>query len=90
MDAEAAGRSGVMALLDGQNDQMVTLRTLYDSGTASTALIPLATIEGDRRAISGQWLEHGGLAVGDAFRNYAARIVGELRYPVFPVRLASN
>lgn len=90
-DAELVGREAVRALLSGKTGQMVSLRPIDDASKPAFELIPLADAAGPRRALPAAWLEDGPLAVGDAFRQYAGPLVGELsRYESLREPVASS
>ena len=84
LDAEVVGRAGVHALLAGETDKMVALRSLKDAAEARYDLVPLSAAAGIDRAIPAEWLNDGPLAVTNAFREYLRPIVGEL-YQYSPV-----
>lgn len=77
-DAELVGRAGVHALLAGETDKMVALRSLEATGKSGYDLVPLSTATGMDRAVPAEWLTDGPLAVTDAFRKYLRPFVGEL------------
>ncbi len=77
-DAELVGRAGVQALLAGETDKMVALRSLEEPGETRCELVPLSAATGMDRAIPSAWLTDGPLAVTDAFRKYLRPFVGEL------------
>lgn len=77
-DAELVGRSGVRALLAGETDKMVALRSLKDAGELGYDLVPLSAAAGMDRAIPAEWLSDGPLAVTDQYREYLRPLVGEL------------
>ncbi len=80
-DAELVGREGVHALAEGATGVMVALRPLSENGPRCES-VPLAAVAGIRRAIPQAWITENGLAVGQAFREYAEPLVGKLsHYP---------
>jgi 6-phosphofructokinase 1 len=84
-DAELVGREGVRALMQGETDKMVALRSLADAAGSAFELVPLHASAGPSRSLPAHWLTDGPLAVTDAFCDYARPIVGELsRYPRIP------
>ncbi|MEZ2346936.1 diphosphate--fructose-6-phosphate 1-phosphotransferase [Terriglobus sp. RCC_193] len=79
-DAELTGRECVRALAAGTSGFMVSLRAI--GSNPAFELLPLTEAAGPRRAIPQEWLRHDGLAVNDAFLQYARPIVGPLqRHP---------
>lgn len=82
-DAELVGRAGVRALLAGETDKMVALRSLKDAGEFGCDLVPLSAAAGMDRSIPAEWLTDGPLAVSDSYREYLRPLVGEL-YRYFP------
>jgi 6-phosphofructokinase 1 len=80
-DAELAGREGVRALMAGETDKMVALRSLDEPSAPRFSLAPLRLAAARNRALPTEWLG-GELAVTEAFRTYARPVVGELtHYP---------
>lgn len=77
-DAELVGHAGVHALLAGETDKMVALRSLKDAGELGYDLVPLSAVAGMDRTIPAEWLTDGPLAVTDAYREYLRPLVGEL------------
>jgi len=77
-DAELVGRAGVRALLTGETDKMVALRSLKDAGALGYDLVPLSAAAGMDRAIPAEWLTDGPFAVTDAYREYLRPLVGDL------------
>jgi 6-phosphofructokinase 1 len=77
-DAELVGREGVRALIRGDTDKMVALRSLDDPAAPAFELIPLHAAAGPSRFLPAHWLTNEPLAVTDAFRDYVRPIVGEL------------
>ncbi len=78
-DAELVGREAVRALLKGETDQMVALRTLSDSGAGTFELVPLHAAASISRSIPEVWLSQDQIAVTDSFRDYVRRLTGPLR-----------
>ena len=91
-DAELVGREGVRALLGGETDKMVALRSLEDAGELGYDLVPLSAAAGIDRPVPAEWLADGPLAVTNAFREYLRPLVGGLyRYsPALPPDLQST
>ncbi len=87
-DAELVGREGVRALVAGETDQMVSLRSLSDPAAPAFELVPLHAAAAGRRPIPAAWLTDGPLAVTDAFRDYARPILGDLS--VYPPPLSAR
>jgi 6-phosphofructokinase 1 len=82
-DAELVGREGIRALMQGETDHMVALRSLSDPGAPAFELVPLHVTAGTSRHIPEAWLTNDSSAVNDSFRAYAGRLAGELvRYPL--------
>lgn len=79
-DADLVGRDAVRALLSGATNQMVALREIGPELQATTELVPLEKVGGQRRAIPPDWLSNDGLAVNAAFRSYAQPLVGDLTF----------
>lgn len=77
-DAELVGRAGVRALLAGETDKMISLRSLKDAGEFGYDLVPLSEAAGMDRAIPAEWLTDGPLAVTGAYREYLWPLVGDL------------
>jgi 6-phosphofructokinase 1 len=81
-DAELVGREAVRALIEGESDHMVALRSLDDPAAPAFELVPLHAPAGPSRPVAAHWLTEGPLAVTDAFRDYVRPIAGALsRYP---------
>lgn len=85
-DAELTGRECVRVLAAGASGSMISLRAIGSS--PAFELLPLTEAAGPRRAIPQEWLRHDGLAVNDAFLEYARPIVGPL--PRHPASLSGN
>lgn len=85
-DAELTGRECVRALAAGASGHMVSLRSI--GSNPAFELLPLTEAAGPRRAIPQEWLRHDGLAVSDAFLEYARPIVGSLQR--HPASLSGN
>ncbi|WP_172838245.1 diphosphate--fructose-6-phosphate 1-phosphotransferase [Terriglobus roseus] len=85
-DAELTGRECVRALAAGASGSMVSLRSI--GSDPAFELLPLTEAAGPRRAIPQEWLCHDGLAVNDAFLEYARPIVGPLQR--HPASLSGN
>ena len=79
-DAELVGREGLRALLSGQTDQMVSLRSLKMPGEPGFELVALSAAGAGSRLLPAKWLSHDTIAVTEAFRKYARPIVGELNH----------
>jgi len=75
-DADLTGRAAVQALLAGETEKMVSLLPLGD--VRERELVPLSEVAGHEKTIPAEWLTDGPLAVTEAFRKYAAPLVGEL------------
>lgn len=76
-DAELVGREGVRALVAGETDQMVALRSLSSEEPSSCELVSLSRVAGRHRPLPSDWLSHDASAVTDTFRRYALPLIGD-------------
>ena len=78
------GRMGVMALLAGENDKMVTLVRHTDGGySCTTGLVELAQVANAQRLLPDEYLNEDKTMVTQAFYDYALPLIGDPlpRYP---------
>jgi len=76
VDADLVGRQGVLALLAGETEKMVSLCPL--GGGASWKLVVLGEVGGTEREIPREWTDDGPAAVNDGFLDYVRPLIGEL------------
>jgi len=77
-DADLVGRAGVLALLAGLTEKMVSLRPLNHAEPDGFDLVPLHSVAGIERPIPAAWLSGTSSAVNDAFLEYVRPLVGGL------------
>ena len=76
-EAHAVGAAGVQLLLDGVSDVMVTLvRTADAPYRCETGSTPLGSVANRERRLPDAYITDGGRGVTDAFRAYAAPLIG--------------
>jgi 6-phosphofructokinase 1 len=75
-DSAAVGRAGVQALVAQEQDVMVALRALDESGTADTMLVPLVSAAEGERGIPREWLGGGAVPLKQDFFSYLQPLVG--------------
>ena len=84
-DAELVGQAGVLALIAGETDKMVSLRPYSEGSDEGYELVPLSQAAGTHREIPASWLSNDALAVTDSFRDYLLPLVGDLTYYPLPL-----
>ncbi len=77
-EAYLVGQMGVMALLTGENDKMVTLVRHMDGGySCTTGLVELAQVANAQRLLPGEYLSADKTMVTQAFYDYALPLIGD-------------
>ena len=77
-EAYLVGRMGVMALLAGENDKMVTLVRHTDEGySCTTGLVELAQVANAQRLLPDEYLNEDKTMVTQAFYDYALPLIGD-------------
>jgi len=77
-EAYLVGQMGVMALLAGENDKMVTLVRHMDGGySCTTGLVELAQVANAQRLMPGEYLNADKTMVTQAFYDYALPLIGD-------------
>ena len=77
-EAYLVGQMGIMALLAGENDKMVTLVRHMDGGySCTTGLVELAQIANAQRLLPTEYLNADKTMVTQAFYNYALPLIGD-------------
>jgi ATP-dependent phosphofructokinase / diphosphate-dependent phosphofructokinase len=77
-EADLVGRMGVMALLAGENDKMVTLVRHTDGGySCTTGLVELAQVANAQRLLPDEYLNEDKTMVTQAFYDYALPLIGD-------------
>jgi 6-phosphofructokinase 1 len=83
-EAYQVGQAGVQALLQGENDKMVTLvRQENPEYHCTTGLVPLAQVANVQRVLPAEYLNASWTMVTSAFTRYALPLIGE-PLPVYP------
>ena len=77
-EAYLVGQMGVMALLAGENDKMVTLVRHTDGGySCTTGLVELAQVANAQRLLPDEYLSADKTMVTKAFYDYALPLIGD-------------
>jgi 6-phosphofructokinase 1 len=83
-EAYLVGKMGLLALLDGQSDKMVTLICRRDPDyRCTTGLAALSEIANAQRLLPGEYLDESKTMVSPAFYDYALPLIGD-PLPVYP------
>jgi 6-phosphofructokinase len=78
-EAYQVGRAGVHYMMQGETDQMVTIRrTMSSPYQVETALCDLSLVAQKTKNVPAHMIDPSGTAVTQAFYDYAAPLVGEL------------
>ena len=77
-DAELVGRGGVLALLAGHSEKMISLRPLDDAGETGYDLVPLSAVAGKQRPVPAAWLAEAPPFIKEAFVEYVRPLIGDL------------
>lgn len=77
-DAELVGRAGVLALLAGHSEKMVSLRPLDASGDTGYDLVSLKDVAGKQRRFPAAWLSERAAAISKEFLDYVRPLIGDL------------
>src|SRR5215471_12700332 len=77
-EAYLVGQMGVRAVLDGENDKMVTLVRHTDGGySCTTGLVELAQVADAQRLLPNEYLNEDKTMVTQAFYDYALPLIGD-------------
>ncbi len=83
-EAYLVGQMGVRAVLNGENDKMVTLVRQTNGGYACTAgLVELAQVANEQRLLPDDYLNADKTMVTQAFYDYALPLIGD-PLPIYP------
>ncbi len=78
-DAEAVGRAGVRAAIEGKTAVMISLKSLdREGGVPICQTVPVTDVAGGARTVPLEWLSDSPLTVNENFVNYVRPIVGRL------------